>query len=185
MKKVIVYLAEGFEEVEAMVPVDMLKRAEVEVTTVSITDEKAVRGAHGNVFVADKTVSEVEAEEYDGVFLPGGMPGALNLSQSMAVNLRIIKMASEGKLVSAICASPSVVLANAGLLENRKATVFPGCEGYSKKTDWSQDSVVVDGNIITGKAAGAAFEMAFAMIAWLSNEKTAEKVRTGVYYHCI
>ena len=119
--KAIVYLASGFEEAEAIIPIDMFRRAGIDVTLSSVDQEKRVTGSHGIQILADMDVSESNNENYDIVFLPGGMPGAVNLAQSWSVNERIIKMASEGKIVSAICASPAVVLANAGLLDGKKA----------------------------------------------------------------
>ena len=180
--KAVVYLATGFEEAEAIVPVDMLRRAGVDVTLSSIDDDKTVVSSHNVTVVADKSISESDLEDYDIVFLPGGMPGAVNLSQSWSVNQRIIKMATDGKLVSAICASPSVVLANAGLLEGKKATCYPGCEKYSDKKDFLSDGVVVDGNIITGKSAAYGFALALKIIEKAVSKEKADEVASAVYY---
>lgn len=180
--KAIVYLATGFEEAEAVVPVDMMRRAGIDVDISSIDEEKTVTSSHGLTLLADMTVSESDGNEYDIVFLPGGMPGAINLSQSWSVNQRIIKMAAEGKIVSAICASPSVVLANAGLLEGRKATCYPGCESYSAKDDFLPDGVVVDGNIITGKSAAYGFELSLKIIEAAISKEKADDTASAVYY---
>lgn len=180
--KAIVYLASGFEEAEAIIPIDMFRRAGIDVTLSSVDQEKRVTGSHGVQILADMDVSESNNENYDIVFLPGGMPGAVNLAQSWAVNERIIKMASEGKIVSAICASPAVVLANAGLLDGRNATCFPGTEKYSSKKGFLAEGVVVDGNIITAKSAAYAFELAFAVIEKAISKEKADEVSSAVYY---
>ncbi len=180
--RVLTYLAEGFEEAEAIIPVDLFRRAGFDVTVSSIDDEKAVRSSHGVNVIADKTMGETEGEDYDIVFLPGGMPGALNLSQSIGVNMRIIKMAGQGKIVSAICASPAVVLANAGLLDGKKATCFPGTEKYTDKKDFLADGVVVDGNIVTAKSASFAFDLALAVIELAESKEKADAIRSALYY---
>lgn len=182
MVKAIVYLATGFEEAEAVIPVDMMRRAGIEVTTSSIDEDRTVVSSHGLTVIADKNLEESDKDEYDIVFLPGGMPGAVNLSQCWSINERVIRMAAEEKIVSAICASPSVVLANAGLLNEKRATCYPGCEKYSSKTDFLPDGVVRDGNIITGKSAGFAFDLSLKIIeAALSKEK-ADEVASAVYF---
>lgn len=180
--KAVVYLATGFEETEAVVPIDLLRRAGIDVTISSIDDELVVKSSHGVTIKADKSLSESDKEEYDIVFLPGGMPGAINLSQCWSVNERIIRMAADKKIVSAICASPSVVLANAGLLENRRATCFPGSEKYSNKTDFLSDGVVVDDNIITAKSAGYAFDLSLAIIAEAISKEKADEISSAVYF---
>ncbi len=181
-KKVLVYLATGFEEAEAIIPVDMFRRAGYEVVLASIQEQKEVVSSHNVKITADKLADEVSLEDFDAVFLPGGMPGSINLSQSWLVNSKIIDMASKGRIVSAICAAPSVVLANAGLLDGKRATCYPGCEKYSKKEDFSSSGVEVDGNIITGKSAGYAFDIALAVIKSLSGADEAEKTARSVYF---
>lgn len=181
-KKVLVYLATGFEESEAIVPVDMFRRAGYDVVLASIQDVREVVSSHNVTIVADKLAEDVSLEEFDAVFLPGGMPGSINLSQSWLVNSKIIDMASKGRLVSAICAAPSVVLANAGLLEGRRATCYPGCGKYSKKDDFTSAGVEVDGNIITGKSAGYAFDLAIEVIRKLSGDDEAGKAASSVCF---
>ena len=180
--RVIVYLATGFEEVEALIPVDMMRRAGMDVVLSSIDEEKMVESSHSVKVEADMTLSESDREDFDIVFLPGGMPGAVNLSQCWSVNERIIRMAGNGKIVSAICASPSVVLANAGLLNGRKATCYPGCEGYSEKKDFLPDGVVVDENIIKRKSAGFAFDLSLKIIEKAISKEKADEVASAVYF---
>ncbi len=180
--KAIVYLAEGFEESEAIIPVDMMRRAGIETFTSSLDDEKTVMSSHGVAVLADKTLRESDDESFDIVFLPGGMPGAVNLSQSWSVNERIIKAAAEGKIVSAICASPAVVLANAGLLNDRKATCYPGSEKYSEKKDYLSEGVVVDGNIITGKSVSYAFSLSLKIIEHAISKEKADEVKSAICY---
>lgn len=180
MSKVLILFAEGFEEVEALTVLDACKRGKIEVTTCSITDEKSVKSSHGVTIVTDITIGEVK-DSYDLVFLPGGMPGSVNLAQSWQVNELIIKQAQSG-YVAAICAAPAVVLGPAGLLTGHEATCYPGCENYSPDFHFSTDGVVVSGNIITGKSAGHAWELGFTIVSILEGDEAATKVREGIYY---
>ena len=175
-KSVYVFLADGFEEGEAVIPVDIMRRAGIEVTLVSITEEKLVVSSHGVKVLAERSIGELGTELPDGVFLPGGMPGAVNLSQCWALNEMILRMNAEGRLVSAICASPSVVLANLMILDGRDATCYPGCEKYSKKRDFIDSGVVVDGNIITGMSVGYAPDMALEIVSYLLGGEKADEI---------
>ncbi|MDR2110709.1 MAG: DJ-1/PfpI family protein [Spirochaetaceae bacterium] len=185
-KKVILFLADGFEEVEALTPVDYLRRAGIEVTTVSVSANPAVRGAHGIPVMADSTLTELAglgrsgAKSWDGVLLPGGMPGASNIAASEGASALLREMAGAGKLVCAICASPAVVLAPLGLLAGRRFTCFPGMEEKVSGARWSGDRVVVDGNIITSRAAGTAGAWAAAIIGKLAGENEAKKLAQSV-----
>jgi 4-methyl-5(b-hydroxyethyl)-thiazole monophosphate biosynthesis len=183
-KKVAVLLADGFEEVEAITPVDYLRRAGIEVTTVSVGPNPAVRGSHGIPVMADSTLTELagrnRAKSWDGVLLPGGMPGASNIAASENACAFIKEMASAGRLVCAICASPAVVLAPLGLLEGRRFTCFPGAEEKVAGAYWSDDRVVVDGNLVTSRAAGTAGAWAEAVIKKLTGEAQARKIAQAV-----
>ncbi|MDR1637715.1 MAG: DJ-1/PfpI family protein [Treponema sp.] len=183
-KKVVVLLAEGFEEVEAVTPVDYLRRAGLDLTTVSIGKNKLVTGSHGIPVHADALFSELGdrgAAFWDGVVLPGGMPGASNLAASAAVGKFLKDFAATGKVVAAICASPAVVLAPLGLLAGRRFTCFPGME---KQVDlslnpggrWSEDRVVVDGNTVTSRGAGTAGAFAVALIGLLLGEEEGKAI---------
>jgi 4-methyl-5(b-hydroxyethyl)-thiazole monophosphate biosynthesis len=186
-KKALVLLAEGFEEVEAITPVDYLRRAGVEVTVAAITESPTVKGAWtGLKVLADTTLFETKTGEWDAVILPGGMPGASNLAASKEVCSLLKDMAAAKKLICAICASPAVVLAPLGLLNGKDFTCYPGMEKklspelMSGFTGDNATRVVVDGNIITSRGAGTAGDFAIAIIEELIDETIARKVMETV-----
>jgi 4-methyl-5(b-hydroxyethyl)-thiazole monophosphate biosynthesis len=175
-KTVLVILAEGFEEVEAIAPIDVLRRAGVRVTIAGVTGLQ-VKGSRNIGVQADALLKDIQ-DLPDAVILPGGLPGATNLARSEDVARIVKKMSSAGKLVAAICAAPAVVLAPLGLLEGKKATCYPGCESdFSSKTVYLKDRVVVDGNIITSQGPGTALEFALAIAARLAGQEMADTVR--------
>ena len=189
MKKILVFLADGFEEVEAITPVDYLRRAGIEVTTVAIGTENKAISARGIEIKADALLSGLSSEgklspEYwDGVVVPGGLPGADNLSASKETCAFLIEMAAAGKFVSAICAAPARVLSPLGILTGKRFTCYPGEEKKVLAPDsaspgavWKQDRVVVDGNIITSRAAGTAGEFSLAIIAWFLGKAEADNL---------
>ncbi|MDR0442538.1 MAG: DJ-1/PfpI family protein [Treponema sp.] len=178
-KKTIVLLADGFEEVEAVTPIDYLRRAGVEVTTAAIGKSASVKGARGIQINADITLEGHDAA-WDAVVLPGGMPGASNLAASKETSALIKIMAADGKLICAICASPAVVLFPLGLLSGKKFTCYPGLEEKVKDGVWSEHKVVIDGNIITSRGAGTAGHFAVAIIEKLLDEETAKKIADSV-----
>jgi len=153
--KAMVFLADGFEEIEAIAPIDIMRRAGIEVTTISVSREKEVRGAHGVLVEADRLFEEVSFSDADLLFLPGGMPGTKNLNAHDGLKQLLLKHANEGKKLAAICAAPSI-LGELGLLKGKEAVCFPGFEETLKGAIVSDKKVVQSGNIITGKAAGAA-----------------------------
>jgi 4-methyl-5(b-hydroxyethyl)-thiazole monophosphate biosynthesis len=185
-KKAIVFLAEGFEEVEAVTPIDYLRRAGVEVTTVSISRTAQVRGSHGITLNADATLAALEKQGgtdpalYDAVILPGGGKGAENLAASEAVGGFVTAMARERKLVCAICAAPAVVLAPLGLLQGRDFTCFPGMEERVSGASWKESRVVIDGALVTSRGAGTAGEFAAAIIGELLGQAEAGKLAQAV-----
>lgn len=178
---VIVFLADGFEEAEALVPVDMLKRCGIEVRTVSIMESKTVTGTHGIKVVADEHYSEFKAENFSAVILPGGLPGADHLENSDYVKETVLSANKEGKLICAICAAPKV-LGKHGILKGKKAVCYPGFEDRLIGAVTSYDGVVVDENIITSRAAGKCFQFAFEIAKALGKEKQAEEVKKGILY---
>jgi 4-methyl-5(b-hydroxyethyl)-thiazole monophosphate biosynthesis len=128
-KKVIVFLADGFEEVEAITPIDYLRRAGIEVSTVSVGPNPAVKGSHGISVMSDSTLLEIGRSRFwDAVLLPGGMPGAANIAASEGAASLLRESAQAGKLICAICAAPAVVLAPLGILAGRRFTCYPGME---------------------------------------------------------
>lgn len=178
--KAVIFLAEGFEEAEAFCPYDCLKRADIEVDLAGIGG-KEITSSHGLTVNCDLSVEEVKAEEYVLAFCPGGMPGAVNLAGSWQVNRILAKLAQTG-YVAAICASPAVVLAPLGLLDGRIATCYPSCSVYAPSHHFTQEGVCVDGNIITGKSAGWAFDLGLKCVELLKGKEEAEKVRASIYY---
>lgn len=174
-----VFLAEGFEEVEALTPVDYLRRAGIEVVTVGVTG-KTVTGAHNIPVVADIECNDVVLDKkVQGVILPGGMPGTLNLENSVAVQKAVDFASENGLMLAAICAAPSV-LGHRDLLEGKKAVCFPGFEKDLYGAEIYDGYCVTDGNIITAKGAGAAADFSFAIIAYLDSSETAEKIKLSV-----
>ena len=176
MKRVAVLFAEGFEEVEGLTQVDFLRRAGVEITMVGVTGEM-VKGGHNITIKTDTTVDQIDPATFDGVVLPGGMPGAENLGSSVHAQDLIRSIFQSGGLVAAICAAPAVVLEPLGILKGKKATCFPGFEGRFKQASFSEERVVQDGTVITSRGPGTAAEFAVALIAYLVDSETAEKVK--------
>jgi 4-methyl-5(b-hydroxyethyl)-thiazole monophosphate biosynthesis len=185
-KKAVVFLAEGFEETEAVTPIDYLRRAGLEVTIASADDEELVTGSHGIPLRADTTLGDLVKQgravpaSWDAVVLPGGLPGADNLAASAAVGSFVKEMAATGKWVCAICASPALVLAPLGVLAGKKFTCYPGMEKTVSGASWSPERVVIDGTIITSRGAGTAGHFAAAIIGKLVSEEAAEKIARSV-----
>ena len=181
MKRALIFLADGFEEVEALSVIDALIRGGVECVTAAVKDENRVVSTHNIPIIADKLISEVKNDTFDLVFLPGGMPGSINLAQSFDVNEIVIKHA-QNKIVAAICAAPAVVLGPAGLSVGKKATCYPGCESYYPDLEFSKEGVVVDSNIVTAKSAAYAWPLGFKLVELLEGSETANKVKSSIYY---
>lgn len=173
------FLADGFEEVEAIAPIDMLKRASLEVKTVGVTGE-TVTGAHGINVVADCRISDITLDEsIDAVILPGGMPGTLNLEKSDAVQKAIDFAVENKKYVCAICAAPSI-LGHKGLLKNKEAIAYPGFENDLEGAVISSDFVVTDGKFITAKGAGVAVDFGLEIVSQLCGKEKAESIRSQI-----
>ncbi len=180
MKRVIVPLAEGFEEIEAVAIVDVLRRAGVEVTVAGVDDD-VVTGSHGIRIECDTQIGSVDPDHADAIVLPGGMPGARNLGKSDAV-LRLLRtMARDGKLIGAICAAPTILNA-AGILDERQATSHPAHEGEMNRCRYRHERVVVDGNVITSRGAGTAIEFAAELVARLAGAEVAEDILTRILH---
>lgn len=163
MKTIFVFLADGFEEIEAITPIDVLRRAGLNVQTVSVMDKQTVSGAHGIPVVADKMFVDIHSEDAEMLLLPGGLPGATNLDAHQGLSDMIMAFASEGKALAAICAAP-LVFGNRGLLQGKKATCYPGFESYLTGAEYTAALVEIDGNFITAKGPGAAMDFAFAIV---------------------
>lgn len=173
------FLAEGFEELEAIAPVDMLRRAGIEVITVGVTG-KNVTGSHQITIAADITADElVLNDELEAVILPGGMPGTLNLEKDEKVQKAIDFAVSEGKYVCAICAAPSI-LGHKGLLKGVKATAFPGFESDLEGAVIGNDFVCTDGKFITAKGAGVAVKFGLEIVARLVSEGKSKELEKTI-----
>lgn len=182
MKKAIVFLADGFEDAEALCPIDVMRRAGIDVTIAGIGGTE-IRSSHNVIFKADALIDDLPSEGWDLAFAPGGMPGAVNVSQCWKANEIMINAANtDGAFVSAICASPAVVLGPLGLLSGKEATCYPGCEGYFPGFEFSKDGVVVSGNIVTAKSAGYAFDLGLKLIELLEGKELSDKIRNQIYY---
>ena len=179
MKKAIVFLANGFEEMEALGTVDILRRGGIEVTTVSITDNPVVTGAHNVPVTTDTTLGKADLAGSDALVMPGGMPGAANLNDSEPVKEALLQQYREGKIVAAICAAP-MVLGGLGLLKGRNATCYPGFEPKLIGANVTGEAVEVSDNVITGKGPGLVMNFALALVAAIKSEAVAEEVAAGL-----
>ena len=176
-----VFLADGFEEIEAIAPIDVLRRAGLTVKTVGV-QRTTVVGAHGIAIAADMGIGEVDCEKMTMAILPGGMPGAETLANSAEVCEILRYAASHGKTIGAICAAP-MALGRLGLLEGRRAVCYPGFEKYlTGALVQPEESVVVDKTIVTARGPGAAFDFAFRLAEIACGWKTAEKLRGDMQY---
>lgn len=181
MSKIAVFLAPGFEEIEGLTVVDILRRAGVEVVTVSISRQKEVTGSHNITVLADALFEEVDFDGLDGVVLPGGMPGTTHLGEHVGVNEIIRKFDRQEKLVAAICAAPSV-LGKAGLLKARKAISYPGFEEDLLDAVITREEVVRDGHIITSRGMGTAIAFAMALTAYFMGQEKADEIGASIIY---
>ncbi len=174
------FLAQGFEETEALAPYDCIKRAGLGILSVGV-DSLTVTGTKGITVLADIGTDEIDLTNCDGVILPGGMPGTENLYQSEAVKNAITFCAENNKLIASICAAPSVP-GRMGLLNGKKAVCYPGFEKYLAGHISSDGCVQTDGNFITAKGAGCVFPFACAIISYLKSDDAAKEVMRQIQY---
>ncbi|GAB1482003.1 DJ-1/PfpI family protein [Treponema sp.] len=185
-KKVLLLLAEGFEDVEAVTPSDYLRRVGADLVIAAVASNRTVRSSRGLSLVADATLAELAAagrwttQSWDAVLVPGGMPGSANIAASSACAALIKDMADAGKLLAAICAAPAVVLAPLGILDGKHFTCFPGMEKDVSGAFWSEARVVKDGNIITSRSAGTAGEWSYHIVESLYGTEVAQKLAKSV-----
>ena len=180
---VIMLLGAGFEESEATVPLDLLRRAGVEVSTAALAGTQ-VTGGHGITVTADLPLSQVDGEKVEMVILPGGLGGVAAISQSEQALKLIGQVYRAGGYVAAICAGPTV-LASLGITDGRRAVCYPGMEGEMGQACMQPGATVaVDGNVVTGLAAGAAFDFGLKLVELLRGAAAAEEVRHAVHYRC-
>lgn len=176
-----VFLATGFEDIEAIAPVDIMRRAGLEVQTVSITGEEIVTSAHGVGIASDLMLSEVDFSQAEMLVLPGGLPGSTNLDACKPLTEAIKRHFESGGPIAAICAAP-LVYGHLGLLQGRRATCYPGVERELKGATYTAAIVERDGNIITGKGPAAAFEFGYTIVDFFLGEGASQPLRQGMIY---
>lgn len=183
MARALVFLANGLEECEGLLVVDILRRAGVEVDTAAITDDSEVVSSHHVKIGCDILGDDADPADYDAVVLPGGLPGTTNLANSELVRYFCIDMDNAGKLVCAICAAPGA-LAGFGLLEGRRASIYPGMDDKLAEggATYTGEPVTVDGNFITGEALGAAIPFALEIAAQLVGREKSDEIRAAIVY---
>lgn len=179
---VYVFLADGFEEIEALAPIDLLRRADIEVITVSVNDSLTVTGAHGVKVQADVMLSSGMLPEAEMLVCPGGMPGASNLAANPVLSRMLKEQFEQGRYVAAICAAPAVTLAPLGILAGRRATCYPGFESQLTEAAATHvaERVVTDGNVITANGPSSAIPFALELISVLRTPDTARTVVQGI-----
>lgn len=181
MSKVYVFLAEGFEEIEGLTVVDLLRRAKIETEMVSVMEGKQIKGSHGIKVTADSMFADVDFSDANLLVLPGGMPGTLNLGNHEGLCELLKKHYTEGKKIAAICAAPSV-FGQLGFLNGRVATCYPGFESKLEGAIVCSTKVAVDGNVTTAKGMGAAIDFSLKLIEQLADQQTALEISEGIMY---
>lgn len=181
MGKVYAFLADGSEEVELLAVVDVLMRGGQEVKLVSVTGEKEVVSAHRVKIRSDYVFSEVNCQEADLLFLPGGMPGTRNLAAHKGLLNALEEAHAENKRIAAICAAPSI-LGSLGILEGKKATCFPGFEPQLNGAQYTKQGVVTDGNVTTARGLGYALDMGIELLKLLTDESHARQIKEAIQY---
>lgn len=178
--KAVVFLADGFEECEGLLVVDILRRAGIETVMASISNHLQLDSSRHIKIQADSLAEEIELEGFDLVVLPGGRIGTENLKSSAIVQ-ETVKIFAKDKIVAAVCAAPSI-LAGLGLLDGKKATVHPDYAGKMHDAEVLNESVVVDGNIITGQGLGATIPFALELVKMIVGKEEADRIRNGICY---
>lgn len=174
-KKIAVHLADGFEEIEAISIIDVLRRADLEVIVTSVTGKLEVAGAHQLKVLADKLFDDVNYNDVSMIVLPGGMPGAANLDAHEGLRAQIVKFNNENKPLAAICAAP-LVYGNLGILKGKQAVCYPGFEKFLKGAEIMNHPVAESGNVITGRGPGAAIQFALKLVEKLVSAEKAELI---------
>ena len=182
MKKAAIFFATGYEEIEALTVVDLLRRAQIEAVCVSIDNEKSVTGSHKISVAMDAGIDEIDFDSFDILVCPGGMPGTRNLEACRKLTDNIRKFYDSGKLIAAICAAPSI-FGHMGLLQGRKACIYPGMEAELTGAEVVYDQVVKADHVITSRGMGTAIAFGLEIVASLFNRETADKLgKTVVYF---
>lgn len=181
MAKAYIFVATGSEEIETLIPVDVLRRGGVEVKTVSITGSLDVEMSHGVTIKSDMRFEDASFDDADLLMLPGGLPGSTNLNDHKGVREALLKQYGEGKLVAAICAAP-MVFGSLGIVKGRRATCYPGFEKFLDGAEYTHELCTVDGNVVTGEGPAAALPFAYKLLSMLTQEQTAHEVADGMMY---
>ncbi|MCX7614790.1 MAG: DJ-1/PfpI family protein [Clostridiales bacterium] len=179
---VYVFLADGFEEMEAIVPIDILRRADISVKTVAVGSKKTIESTRRIPVVADLLMNEVKLDEIEMIVLPGGQPGVNHLYDCAELRDIVQYAYEQKKYVAAICAAP-LILGRLGILRGKKAVCYPGYEGDLTDTDVTKtETLVQDGKVITAKGAGVASTFAFKLVELLKDSKTSESIRKAMIF---
>lgn len=181
MSKVYVFLADGFEEVEALAVVDLLRRAEVDTTMIAVSDTIEIIGGHGIVVTADKVFEEVSFDDVDMIFLPGGTTGVRNLGKCEGLCQKIVEFSEEGKMIAGICAAPTL-LHKLGVLNGKNATCYRDLAGELVNANYIDANVVVDGNVITSQGFGTSTDLGLALIEHFRGREEAKRIQHSVMY---
>ncbi len=181
MKRAAIFFGTGYEEIEALTVVDLLRRSGIEVVCVSVNNEKSVIGSHSISVAMDAGIDEIDFDSFDILVCPGGMPGTLNLEACKKLTDNIRKFNDEGKLIAAICAAPSI-FGHMGILEKKDACIYPGMESELKGAKVVYEKVVRAGNIITARGMGAAIAFGLEIVAALINRNEANILANTIVY---
>lgn len=181
MKTICIFLAEGFEISEAMLPLDILRRGGLNVKTVSVTGNKIVASSHEVSVVADALFEEINEEDIEMIVLPGGLPGSTNLDEHAGLDKLIMSFAAQSKPMAAICAAP-LVYGKRGLLNCKKATCYPGFDKFLQGAEYTGNIVEVSDNFILGKGPAAAAPFGFAILEKLAGVEKANEVKKGMLF---
>lgn len=176
-----IFLAEGFEEIEALTIVDLLRRAGIGIQMVSVTGQKQVTGSHGITVAADELLTETDFEQTEMIVLPGGMPGTSNLEACAELMEQLDVFYQQGKCISAICAAPSI-FGHRGYLKGRRACSFPSFEGHLEGAEVTREPVAVSEHVTTSRGVGTAMELGLAIIERYQGKEAAEKMAQTIVY---
>lgn len=181
MSKIAIFFAKGYEEIEALAVVDILRRCGLTIDMVSVTEEKLVEGAHGIMVGMDKTFSQVNFDEYDCIVLPGGGEGTKGLEAHQGLMEQVDAFYAAGKYIAAICAAPSI-FGHRGILKGRKACCYPGFESHLEGAEVSREAVEVSDNVITSRGMGTAIPFGLALAAVFCGSEAAEDMAKAIVY---
>ena len=181
MSRLGIFIADGCEEVEALTVVDIVRRAKLEIDMISINGTKQVTSSRNVTFMTDTTKEEADFSAYDGIILPGGMPGTKNLEACKALTDQLKRFYESGRLIGAICAAPQI-FGHLGFLKNRKACIYPGMEAELIGAEVTYDPVVQSDNVITSRGMGTAIAFGLQIIANLLDQKSADELAAKIVY---